>query len=406
VVGAGIVGLATARALQQARPGVPVVVLDKEPAVGAHQTGHNSGVVHAGVYYAPGSAKARLCRSGREALLRYCADRGIAAPVCGKVIVAVDDGERAPLATLAERAGANGLAVRRLDRRGLADVEPHARGVAALHVAATAVVDFGAVAAALADDVRAAGGEVRLGTPVVGIEDPARGPVRVRTAAGDLTAGVVVACAGLHSDRVARAAGAVPVDAAGHPRPGEPLPRILPFRGEYHGLRPDRRHLVRALVYPVPDPRLPFLGVHLTRDVHGGVHVGPNAVPAFAREGYRGGDLSPGDVADLLRAPGTWRLARRYWRTEVAEVARSLSTARFVRAVQRLVPDLDAGDLVPAGAGVRAQAVRADGSLVDDFAFAATRRTVHVINAPSPAATAALAIGEVVAGWALARAGG
>jgi L-2-hydroxyglutarate oxidase len=258
-------------------------------------------------------------------------------------------------------------------------------------------VDFGAVAAGLADEVREAGGEVRLGDAVVGVEDPGVGPVRVVTGSGTLTAPSAVVCAGLHSDRLAAASGAVPVDDAGRPLPDARLPRILPFRGEYHELAPGRRHLVNGLIYPVPDPRLPFLGVHLTRDIHGGVHVGPNAVPALSREGYSWGRIVPADVADLLRAPGTWRLARRYWRTEVGEVARSLSTARFVAALQRLVPDVARADLVPAGAGVRAQAVRADGSLVDDFAFAATRRTVHVINAPSPAATASLAIGEAIA---------
>jgi L-2-hydroxyglutarate oxidase len=397
VVGAGIVGLATARAIQRRQPGRTVVVVDKEGAVGAHQTGHNSGVIHAGVYYPPGSAKARLCRTGRDDLLRYCAERGIATEVCGKVIVAVTPAERDPLEALAARAEANGLEVRRLDRLALAEIEPNACGVAALQVPATGIVDFGAVAAALAEDVVAAGGELRLGEPVLGVEDHPGAPVRVLTATGTMSAAAAVVCAGLHSDRLAERSGARPVPAEeGGPVDAE-LPRILPFRGEYHELRPERRHLVRSLIYPVPDPRLPFLGVHLTRDIHGGVHVGPNAVPAFAREAYGWRTVVPGDVADLLRAPGTWRLARRYWRTEVGEVARSLSTARFVAALQRLVPDVHREDLVPAGSGVRAQAVRRDGSLVDDFAFAATARTVHVINAPSPAATASLAIGDAIA---------
>jgi L-2-hydroxyglutarate oxidase len=395
VVGAGIVGLATARALQRRRPGGRVLVLDKEAGVGAHQTGHNSGVIHAGVYYPPGSAKARLCRAGRASLLRYCDERGIATEVCGKVVVATTPAERERLEALGRRAEANGLEVRRLDRRGLAAVEPHVRGLAALHVPATGIVDFGAVAAALAADVRAAGGELRLGSPVAAVADAPGGPVRVVTAAGgELRAGAAVVCAGLHSDRLARRSGARPDDdgtGAGA------LPRILPFRGEYHELRAGRRHLVRGLVYPVPDPRLPFLGVHLTRDIHGGVHVGPNAVPALAREGYRWGTVVARDLAEVVGAPGTWRLARRFWRTEAGEVVRSLWRARFVAAVQRLVPDVGRDDLVAAGAGVRAQAVRADGTLVDDFAFAATARTVHVINAPSPAATASLAIGEAIA---------
>lgn len=397
VVGAGIVGLATARAVQRAHPGRPVVVLDKEAGVGAHQSGHNSGVIHAGVYYAPGSAKSRLCREGRRQLLRYCAERGIDAPVCGKVVVAATPAERDPLDALARRAEANGLTVRRLDRRALAEIEPHVSGAAALHVPATGIVDFTEVTRALAEDVRAGGGELSLGEAVVAVEDPGRGPVRVVTGRRTVRAAAAVVCAGLHSDRLARRSGARPVGADGRPAPGAALPAVLPFRGEYHGLVPARRHLVRALVYPVPDPRLPFLGVHLTRDVHGGVHVGPNAVPALGREAYRWGTFSARDVAGLVGAPGTWRLARRFWRTELAEVVRSLSRRRLAAAVARLVPDVSPEDLVPAGAGVRAQAVARDGTLVDDFAFAATARTIHVVNAPSPAATASLAIAELVA---------
>ena len=395
VIGAGIVGLATARAVQRADPDLTVVVLDKEDRVAAHQSGHNSGVVHAGLYYRPGSTKAELCRSGRAELLDWCDRHGVAWRRCGKVVVATSAAELAGLDDLAERAAANGIEVERLGPSGLADIEPHAHGRAALHVPATAVIDFAAVCVGLAESIRRRGGTIALG---VGVHDIERHSTRlvVHTSHGSIAATRIANCAGLHSDRLAASAG---------DRPGA---TILAFRGEYHELVPWRRHLVRALIYPVPDPRFPFLGVHLTRGLDGTVHAGPNAVLALARQGYRRRDVSPGEVVALATDPATWQLARRYWRTGGIEVARSLSRRALARALRRLVPELDAADLIPAGSGVRAQAVAPDGTLLDDFAFAGdvgpepadahpSVRLVHVVNAPSPAATASLAIGRVVA---------
>jgi L-2-hydroxyglutarate oxidase len=392
VVGAGIVGLATARAHLRRHPGRSVVIVDKEAGVAAHQSSHNSGVIHAGVYYAPGSEKARLCAAGRRAMVEYCVEHGIAHAVCGKLVVATDDRELTALARLEERSKANGLAVRRLGAAELREREPHAAGVAALHVPETGIVDYADVCQALAAEVQAAGAELRLGHPVESISDTGA-ELAVVAGGRRLRAATLVNCAGLQSDRVAR----LVQDRAGQPvLDARSLPRIMAFRGEYYELVPARRHLVRHLVYPVPDPRFPFLGVHFTRDIHDGVHAGPNAVPALGREAYRWRTVVPRDVVELARARSTWRLARRYWRTEVDEVVRSLSKDRFVRSLQRLVPEVVADDLVPAPAGVRAQAVAPDGTLLDDFAFARTSRTLHVLNAPSPAATASLAIGEQI----------
>lgn len=385
VVGAGIVGLATARAAVEARPGISVLVLDKEPTVAAHQTGHNSGVVHSGIYYRPGSLKATTVEAGRAALLAYCRERGLGLEVCGKVVVAAREDERPALEALAARAEANGVGVERLDRQELRELEPHAEGVAALHVPSAAIVDFTEVAGALADDVVAAGGAVELGREVHALR---RGHERVvvETSGGRLAARWAVNCAGLHSDVLARRSGRE------HPT------RIVAFRGEYHELRPERRHLVRNLVYPVPDPRFPFLGVHLTRMLDGSVHVGPNAVLALAREGYRWRTIDVRELASLARSPALRRLARAHWRTGTGEVVRSVSTAAMVRALRRLVPEVRAADLVRAGSGVRAQAVAPDGTLLDDFVVDADGPIVHVLNAPSPAATASLAIGRHVVG--------
>jgi len=391
VVGAGIVGLATARAILERIPGAEVVVVDKEDRVAAHQSGRNSGVIHAGVYYPPGSGKARLCLDGRAALQRFCAEHGVPVAVPGKLIVATAPDELDRLAGLEARARANGIEVHRVGPDGLRAVEPHAAGIAALRVPSTGVVDFGAVSVALAADVVGRGARLELGRAVTGIED-GRGPLVVRTPSGDVRARAAVVCGGVHADELARSAGARPDG-----DPDAPLPRILPFKGEYLGVRPERAHLVRTLLYPVPDPALPFLGVHLTRDVHGHVHAGPNAVPALGREAYEPGAIDGRHLAALIRAPSTWRLARRWWRTELAEVRRSLDHERFTAAAQRLVPAIEADDLVPAPAGIRAQAIAADGTLLDDFAFASSPRTVHVLNAPSPAATASLAIGAVIA---------
>lgn len=384
VVGAGIVGLATARAIVRDRPSVSVTVIDKEHTVGAHQSSRNSGVIHAGVYYAPSSDKAALCRRGRDALLSFCESHGIAHEICGKVVVATSASELERLDALHARCRANGIAVTLLDRRGLAEVEPHADGLAALHVHPTGIVDFLDVCGALADELRAAGATVRTGCPALAIRERAES-VEVDTPELTLRARRLVNCAGLHSDRIARLAGC------------EPDAVVLPVRGEYYTLRPERRHLVRNLIYPVPDPRLPFLGVHLTRSLDGRVHVGPNAVIAFGREAYGRFDVDLRDVRDMLRTPATRGLGRRLWRTEAAELARSISRRRFAAAVARLVPDVCPDDLVRAGSGIRAQAIARDGSLLDDFAFRQSGRCLHVVNAPSPAATAALAIGEEIA---------
>lgn len=384
VVGAGIVGLATARAILARHPSWSVAVLDKERSVGAHQSTHNSGVLHAGVYYAPGSVKARLCATGRRAMATWCADHRVPLEVCGKLVVASHRGELERLAELERRAVANGLVVHRLSPRDVAAREPHVDAVAGLWVPATGVIDFGRVTEALADDIRAAGVVLALGAAVTAI---AEHPEGVDVAAdGDVwRAGAVVVCAGVHADRLARMAGA------------RTDLRIIPFRGEYHELVPDRGHLVRGLIYPVPDPRLPFLGVHLTRAIDGRVHVGPNAVLALGREAYAWRSSSPLALASLASDPAVRAMARAHWRAGATEVARSASTRLLVRSARRLVPDLRSDDLVRAGAGVRAQAVDADGRLLDDFAFATTSRTLHVLNAPSPAATASLAIGKEIA---------
>ncbi|MGK5555450.1 L-2-hydroxyglutarate oxidase [Actinomadura kijaniata] len=384
VVGAGIVGLAVARRLAERRPDARITVLDKEDRIAAHQTGHNSGVAHAGLYYTPGSLKARLCRRGIGLLKEYCQDRGLPYVECGKVVVARDLAELEPLLEIERRATANGVpGLRRLRGAELTEIEPHAEGVAALHSPTTAIVDFPAVAASYAADVRAAGGEVRLGFEVTALR---RAGERVVAASPreELTFDRLVVCAGLQSDRVARLAG----DA--------PAPAIVPFRGEYWRLRADRSHLVRGLIYPVPDPRYPFLGVHFTRRVDGGVDVGPNAVLALAREGYRRRDVRPRDVWDVLRQPGFRALARRHWRTGVREMYGSAVKGAFAAEARSFVPELRTADLVPAPAGVRAQAVDPDGTLVDDFRIGRLGPVVTVRNAPSPAATSSLAIAEYV----------
>jgi len=389
VIGGGIVGLASARLLARERPAAEVLVLEKEPAVALHQTARSSGVVHAGIYYEPGSLKARLCRRGVELLQAFCAERGVAYEECGKVVVAVDERELPRLDRLEQRARANGVpGLRRLDAATLRAVEPHARGLAALHSPQTAIIDFRAVAHALADELREHGGAVRTDVEVVRVRrDGAAGDVVVELADGsDLRADRAVVCAGLHADRLARASG----------EPAEP--RIVPFRGEYLALRPERRDLVRGLIYPVPDPALPFLGVHLTRTVDGRVLIGPNAVPALAREGYARRAVSAADMRDTLAWPGAWRLLRRHWRAGAAELARSASRRAFVREAQRYVPELRPADAVRAPAGVRAQAVNRDGTLVDDFRLGGDERVVWVRNAPSPAATSSLAIAEEIAG--------
>jgi (S)-2-hydroxyglutarate dehydrogenase len=392
VIGAGIVGLATAHRLTLDHPSAEVTVLEKEQQVGAHQTGHNSGVIHAGVYYAPGSLKARLCRTGSQSMVDFCTAHGVPVKVCGKLIVATEEAELPRLKALYERAQANGLPVRMITPAEAREYEPEVSCVAALHVASTGIVDFGAVCTVLAGLVEKAGGQVRLGARVTGLREQGGqqvgrgakvgGGIIVQTSAGEVVADAVVNCAGLHADRVARMAGV------------DPPSRIVPFRGEYLQLRADRRHLVRGLIYPVPDPRFPFLGVHLTRMIDGSVHAGPNAVLALAREGYRWSRVKPGDIADFAGYPGMWRLARRHYRYGLGEVRRSLSRRRFAASLARLVPAVTLADLEPCGSGVRAQAVRPNGDLVDDFLIVNRDRQVHVLNAPSPAATSSLEIAK------------
>ena len=386
VVGAGIVGLASAVELQRRRPGIDVVVLDKEDGPGRHQTSHNSGVVHSGIYYPPGSAKATLVARGRRLLEAHCERHGLPFERCGKVIVATAVAELPALDELERRGRAHGLAVERIGPAELHSIEPHVSGLAALRVPEAAITNFGQVAASLAEDLVARGGTLLTGAEVRAVEHSPRDGFRLTTTAGTVAGTHLVNCAGLHSDRIARMAGATDADRVS----------ILPFRGEYHELVPTARRLVRNLVYPVPDPRWPFLGVHMTRMVDGSVHVGPNAVLAGGRESYRRG-LHRGDALELLRSPAVRHLARAYWRTGAAELLRSRSPRLLLRDVRRLLPEVDAGDLVVSTSGVRAQAVDRNGRLLDDFAFASSPGAVHVLNAPSPAATASLAIAEVIA---------
>ena len=390
VVGAGIVGLAAATALGRATPGTTVTVVDKEAGPAHHQSGRNSGVVHSGIYYTPGSHKARLVARGRTLLERFCEEHEVAHVRCGKVVVATTTEEVGRLAALAARAAEGGIEARVLPQRALAEREPWVRCLAALEVPSTGVVDFPGVCTALAREVERAGGGLRLDAEVTGLHEDRTGVV-VDVGGGEIRADAAVVCAGVHGDRLALGLG---VDTG---------VRILPFRGEYRSLRGARDHLVRHLVYPLPDPSFPFLGVHLTRGVDGHVHVGPNAVPALGREAYSWGQPSWSETWEIARRPGTWRLARRYWRTGLEEIHRSLDDAALLRAVQRLVPEVAPGDLVAAPAGIRAQAVDRRGHLLDDFAFTETRRCTVVVNAPSPAATASLAIGEEIAERLLAR---
>ena len=386
VVGAGIIGLAVARELLLRDAGARVTVLEREPDVGRHQTGHNSGVVHAGIYYAPGSLKARMCVEGARRLYAFCQERGIAYDRCGKVIVATGTDELARLDELERRGRANGVpGLRRLDAAGLAEVEPHCRGVGALHSPETGIVDFPAVARALADEVRERGGRILLGQEVTGSRR-AGGGVEIEHAYGRLRARHAVFCAGGWSDRLAIAAG------------GAPGPRIVPFRGAYLKLRPEADHLVRGLIYPVPDPELPFLGVHLTRHISGEIWLGPTALLVGARDAYRLSRVRAADVRDTVTWPGTWRMLRRWWRTARSELRMAASRAAVVEACRRYVPELSLADLrEEATAGVRAQALDRDGRLVDDFVVEDAGGATHVRNAPSPAATSALALAELIA---------
>ena len=381
VIGGGIVGLAVARQLLLDQPGAQVTVVEKENRPGAHQTGHNSGVLHAGVYYPPGSLKARLCRSGVTQMIDFCDEHDVRYAITGKLIVATVVDQLDQLRVLEDRARGNGITVRMVTVHEARELEPHVACVGALHVPSTGIVDFGQVAHAMAGQITATGGEVRLGAQVTAITADT-----VATTAGDVRYDALVNCAGLYADRVATMAGI------------DPPARIVPFRGEYAQLKPDRTDLVRGLIYPVPNPQFPFLGVHLTRMIDGTVHAGPNAVLALSREGYSWGRIRPRELAQTLAYSGLRKLARKHLRYGLGEVARSLSRRRFADSVARLVPQISRADLEPAGAGVRAQAVRPDGSLVDDFLIVRVPRQVHVLNAPSPAATSSLAIARHIVG--------
>jgi (S)-2-hydroxyglutarate dehydrogenase len=385
VVGGGILGLAVARELLDRHPEASLCVLERENRLAAHQTSHSSGVIHAGIYYAPGSLKARLCVEGARLLYAYCDDRGIEARRNGKLIVAADEGELDGLDELERRGRANEVpGLRRVGPDGITEIEPHARGLAALHSPATGVVDFGRVAASYAREVEEAGGVVATGAGVSALR-PRGARLAVEHARGTTEAGFVVSCAGAWSDRLAVAAGA----------PEEP--RIVPFRGAYLRLRPERRDLVRANIYPVPDPDLPFLGGHLTRGIDGEVLVGPSALMVGARDAYRLGRVRRRDLVSNLRWPGTWRLVGRFWRTGLTELRHAASRRAFVSDLRRFVPELDVADVLPGPSGIRAQAVDRDGRLVDDFVVHRTDRALHVRNAPSPAATSSLALAKLIA---------
>ena len=384
IIGGGIVGLAVAREITRRFPRLGLAVLEKEARVGAHQSGHNSGVIHSGVYYKPGSIKARTCVPGAAAMVDFCREHGVKYEICGKVIVATLAEELPRLRDLLERGRANGVeGLRMLSPEELRDIEPHATGLAALHVPTTGVTDYAKVCEKYAELIAAQGGTVRTSTKVVGLRADENETI-LESSGGAISAGVVINCAGLFSDRISRMAGE------------RPEVQIVPFRGEYYDLVPERAGLVRALIYPVPDPKFPFLGVHFTRRIHGGVDAGPNAIFAFKREGYRARDFSLRDTAESLMFPGFWRVAAKHWRMGKDEARRSVNKASFVEGLQRLVPEVRAEDLVPGGSGVRAQAIHRSGALVDDFQFSQSKRMLHLYNVPSPAATASIAIGRTV----------
>jgi L-2-hydroxyglutarate oxidase LhgO len=388
VIGAGIVGLATAVNLTERHPRARVVVLDKEAHIATHQTGHNSGVIHSGIYYKPGSYKARLCVEGARLMTEFCDAHGIHYERCGKVIVATEESEVPRLNTLHERGTANGVpGLKLVSGEEVREWEPHVRAVSGMLSPATGIVDYTQVADTMAALITQRGAEVVTGAGVRGIRRDG-GLLTVETDAGPVSTRHLINCAGLHSDRVAALMGI------------RPEVQIIPFRGEYYMLKPERRSLVRGLIYPVPDPRFPFLGVHFTRTVHGDVEAGPNAVLALAREGYTIGTVRPAEALRTFMYRGFWNMGRRYWKMGAYEVYRSMSKTAFVTSLQRLVPGIQASDIAPGGAGVRAQAVSPDGSLVDDFKISVTEGAIHVLNAPSPAATASLAIGRHIAGLA------
>ncbi len=389
VVGSGIVGLATAWRLLQARPDLSLTLIEKEDGPARHQSGHNSGVIHSGIYYAPGSLKAQNCVRGRQALIDFCNEHGIAHDLCGKVIVAVDEAERPRLAAIHQRGLANGVSCRKIGPEELREIEPHCAGIEGLFVGDAGIVSYPEVCRTLANEIVRKGGRFCYGEKVSALAEGSNG-VTVTTNRTTHRADLVINCAGLYSDKVA----AMDLD---------PNCRIVPFRGEYYQLKPEHRNLVRNMIYPVPDPSFPFLGVHFTRRITGAIECGPNAVFAFAREGYSKSDIHLGELAGALTSPAFMKLAFKHWKTGLGEYVRSFSKAAFVTALQKLLPDIRAEHLEPAPAGVRAQALSNHGGLVDDFLFRESRCAVHVCNAPSPAATACLTIGEEVARRALAK---
>ncbi|MGH3408752.1 MAG: L-2-hydroxyglutarate oxidase [Streptosporangiaceae bacterium] len=393
VIGAGLVGLATAMALLAGRPGLRIAVLEKEAAVGVHQSGHNSGVIHAGLYYQPGSLKARFCTAGRLAMMEFAQAHQIPYRQTGKLVVATTDGELPRLASLAERGRANGLAVREIGAAEIAEIEPSVRGIRALHIPESGVIDYRQVAAAYAATVSQGGGQVRCGHGVRGLTRDAGGWV-VETEAGPVRARAVVACAGLQADRIAAMTGQ-----------GREEYRIVPFRGDYYTFRPAAAGLVRGLVYPVPDPAFPFLGVHFTRGVDGTLHAGPNAVPALAREGYGRTAVNGRDLLDSLRFPGLRKLARTYARTGALEIWRDLVKPAYLAEMRRYIPQVSSGDITFGPSGIRAQCLSRSGALVDDFLIEEGDGVIHVLNAPSPAATASIVIGRHIAERAVASFG-
>lgn len=391
VAGGGIVGLATALRLLEAKPGLKLLLLEKENRVAAHQTGNNSGVLHCGLYYKPGSTKAQCAVQGLQQMLAFCRQHGIKHEQCGKIVVATSEEELPRLETLWERGTANGLqGLRKLNPQQIKEIEPHATGLAAIHVPQEGIVDYLAVCDKMAELIRKAGGEIRLNTKLLKANRSSTGWT-VETSAGDFQTKFLVSCGGLQADRMVLATGQ------------KPVAKIVPFRGEYYQIKKERQHLVRHLIYPVPDPKFPFLGVHFTRLINGGIEAGPNAVLAFSREGYKWTTINLRDFADALFFPGLWRFLAKYPSMCGYEIRRSFSKAEFTRSLQKLVPEIREDDIEPGGAGVRAQAMLPEGNLIDDFHFEETDGALHVINAPSPAATASLAIGQRICEKVLPR---
>ena len=391
VLGGGIVGLATAYQLLKKRPGLQLLLVEKEPALATHQTGKNSGVIHSGLYYKPGSLKAHNCIKGYQMLLQFCEQEGIAHELCGKVVVATEDFQKPLLENLYQRGLQNGLhKISHLSIEALKEMEPHVNGLAALKVPYTGIVDYRGVALKYGEKIEEAGGEIRLNTRVRSVKEKASSSI-VETTAGSFETGLVINCAGLYSDWLARQTSE------------EVNLKIIPFRGEYFKLVPEKEYLVKHLIYPVPNPHFPFLGVHFTRMIKGGVEVGPNAVLAFRREGYKKSQIHPGELLESLCWPGFQKMARKYWKTGLGEMYRSFSKAAFTRALQKLIPEIQPGDLAEGGAGVRAQACDKTGGLLDDFAIIEAKHAINVCNAPSPAATSSLAIGDTLSDLALER---